>query len=251
MSRIILSILINSLFVGCGSLAKKKQKNKILFVVSNQHTNGNSGQNTANHFAEIVLASDVFEKAGYHIDFVSPEGGTIPIGYLKTSDTVQKKYLNDSDLMGLLKKTLEPADINPSEYVAVYYSGGAAMFGVPENGDIQNISRKIDDNNSLVSAICHDTAGIEHLKTSDGKYIYEDERVNGFPNKFENKTADYYKTFPFSIKEVIEKNGGNFIASEKSWDGFYQLDPRLIKGQNPSASALVAEQVLKVLRIKK
>lgn len=247
-------LFLTGLFLfGCanGDVSKNAPK-KILFITSNQHFYGNTELNTSNHFAEIVLAYDVFKKAGYEIDFVSPEGGAIPIGYINTSDEIQKRYLYDADFMKLLKRTYGPSAINPANYNAVYYSGGgAAMFGVPANVKIQDISREIYENNGIVSTICHGTAGIVNLKMSDGKYIYSGKNVNGFPDKFENKTADYYQTFPFSIEDAIANNGGNFISSEKGWDGFYQVDGRLITGQDPSASALVAEQVIEILKIQK
>ena len=111
---------------------EQSTRQRVLFVVSNQHTYGDTKINTANHFAEIVLAYDEFVKEGYPVDFVSPKGGAIPIGYLQTSDPVQKQYLYDFTFMKKLKHTKKPNEIHAVEYSAVYYGGGgAAMFGVP------------------------------------------------------------------------------------------------------------------------
>jgi len=253
----IIIILSLFLFIGCdfkssdqGNLTSTKEpNNKILFIVSNQHTYDNSDINASNHFAEIVLAYDVLVHKKYVIDFVSPEGGAIPIGYLSTSDSIQKKYLYDSDFMNKLKNTLKPSAINPANYKAVYYGGGgAAMFGVPEDEAIQKITMDIYDNNGIVAAICHGTAGIVNLKKSDGNYLYKEKNVNGFPDLFENKEARYYKTFPFSIEKVIKERGGNFTYSKEGWDGFYQVDGRLITGQDPSAASKVAEKIIETLQ---
>jgi putative intracellular protease/amidase len=225
---------------------------KILFVTSNQKTYGTTEKKTANHFGEIVYAYEEFIKAGYTVDFVSPKGGEIPIGYIKKSDSLQQQYLNDKEFMKLLKNTFKPSQIAASNYKAVYYSGGgAAMFGVPENVSIQEISRKIYQSKGVVSAVCHGTAGIANLKTSDGKYIYHQKKISGFPDKFENKKANYFKTFPFSIQEKITENGGNFQYSEKGWDNFVAVDGRLITGQDPTASATVAKKVIEFLKKKK
>ncbi len=241
------------LLSNCSATSKKEEepasKGAILFIVSNQDTYGDTDINTANHFAEIVLAYNVLVKNGYTIDFVSPEGGAIPIGYLRTSDSIQKQYLYDADFMQKLKTTFKATDINPNNYKAVYYGGGgAAMFGVPENKTIQNIAISVYENNGVVSAICHGTAGIVHLKDKNGNYLYAGKQVNGFPDLFEAKDREYYKTFPFSIEEVIKERGGNFTYSEKGWDNYYKVDGRLITGQDPTAAASVAEQIVKALK---
>ncbi|MEO1054562.1 MAG: type 1 glutamine amidotransferase domain-containing protein [Bacteroidota bacterium] len=222
---------------------------RILIVTSNQHTYGQTELNTANHFSEIVLAYDVFIKAGYIVDFVSPEGGAIPVGYIKTSDPIQKKYLYDASFMARLKNTLTPKRINFSDYVAVYYSGGgAAMFGVPDDKAIQAITSGIYQNGGVVSAVCHGTAGLVHLKVEGGTYLYAGKRVAGFPDKFERKQAEYYQQFPFSIEASINDNGGIFSYSEKGWDGFYVVDGRLVTGQDPTGSALVAQKVIEIIQ---
>lgn len=246
MQKTIFSLLIILILLGCKT--STNEKGKILFIVSNQHTYGNTKLNAANHFSEIVLAYNVFKKKGYKVDFVSPKGGAIPIGYIKTSDSIQKKYLYDSDFMNLLKNTLVPEGVVEINYKAVYYSGGgSAMFGVPENKGIQNLSRTIYEKKGIVSAICHGTAGIVNLKLSNGTFLYAGKEVNGFPDIFENKTASYYKTFPFSIEESIVANGGRFTYSKKGWDNNYVVDGRLITGQDPSATVSVAQKVIELL----
>ncbi len=73
--------------------------------------------------------------------------------------------------------------------------------------------------------------------------------MNGFPDVFENKEAEYFQEFPFSIEEQIQRNGGIFNYSSKGWDGYLEIDDKLITGQDPSSSALVAEAVIKRLQI--
>lgn len=74
-------------------------QNKILFVTSNQHFYGNTKINASNHFEEIIVPFDIFTKAGFTVDFVSPKGGAIPIGYINSSDSLHKKYLYDGWFM--------------------------------------------------------------------------------------------------------------------------------------------------------
>ncbi len=261
MKYIICSLLmVNFLVIGCkqnganrsneSTIAEQNKSDRILFIVSNAHFYGNSDIPTANHFSEIVQPYEVFKKAGYAIDFVSPEGGAIPIGYISTSDSLQKRYIYDNDFMDALETTKTPNEIKASDYKAVYYGGGgAAMFGVAENEAIQKIVMELyERHNGVVSAICHGTAGIVNLKMQDGTYLVADKKVNGFPDIFENKDAEYYRTFPFSIQEIIKERGGDFQFSKEGWDGFMVADGRLISGQDPSAAGLVAEKVIETLQ---
>lgn len=262
MRNILFYILIFALSLSCKNTAEdtnsesinsqnslSQKNNRILFVVSNQHTYGDTDINASNHFAEIVLAYDVLKHKGYLIDFVSPKGGAIPIGYISTSDSIQKNYLYDFEFMELLKHTKKPKAIVSSNYVAVYFGGGgAAMFGVPENEAIQKIAMDIyEKNDGIVSAICHGTAGLVNLKTMDGKFLYEGKKVNGFPDLFENMEAEYYKQFPFSIEQEIKARGGDFTYSKEGWDNYSIADGRLITGQDPTAAVSVAKKIIEAL----
>ena len=239
------------LLMSCTSIEKEiieNDKDKILFIVSNQHTYGNTNINTANHFGEIVFAYDVFEKNNYQVDFVSPKGGAIPIGYLNTSDSIHKKYIYNSSFMNKLKNTKLPKEITSKNYKAIYYvGGGAAMFGVPENEAIQKIALDIYQNKGILSAVCHGIAGIVNIKNANDAYIFNGKKVNGFPDKFENRNREYYKTFPFSIEEIIKERGGKFSYSDKGWDNYFKVDGRLITGQDPTASSSIAKEIIKQL----
>ena len=236
-------LLVSMMLTFVSTVAAQK---RILFVTSNQHFYGNSTINTANHFGEIVVPYDIFIKAGFEIDFLSPEGGAIPIGYISTSSNTQKKYLYDGFFMNKLAHTMKPSEINADNYSAIYYSGGgAAMFGVAEDTNIQEIARKIYSRNGVISTLCHGTAGIAYLKDDSGKSLYAGKKITGFPDIQEDKNAAYYKTFPFTMDKAISDNQGNFVFSEK--DNFYVVDGRFITGQDPTASESVANEVSKLV----
>ena len=240
------SIVLLFLFSNC--VSNEKHQEKILFVTSNQHTYGNTNKNAANHFGEIVLAYDVFVKNGYVVDFISPKGGAIPIGYISTSDSIQKKYLYNNEFMNKLKNTLQPTEINSSDYAAIYYSGGgSAMFGIANNTTINSIAESIYKKNGIISAVCHGTAGITNLKNEKKAPLYSGKKISGYPDIFENKAAVYYQTFPFSIEEKITENKGLFLYSEKKHANFYVIDGNFITGQDPSSTISVAKQVVKAL----
>ncbi|GAA3513997.1 hypothetical protein GCM10022393_29810 [Aquimarina addita] len=231
-----------------GSEESNQTGDKVLFIVSNASFYGKSDIPTGNSFSEIVNAYDTFKKAGYTVDFVSPKGGSIPLAYINTSDPLQKKYVYNQDLMYGLKNTKKPTEIKAENYKAVHYiGGGSAMYGVPENKDIQKISMTIYEKyNGIISSVCHGTAGIVNLKTKDGKYLYINKIVNGYPDSFENEEAAYFKHWPFLIQKTIEERGGIFEFSKRNTSQV-AVQGNLITGQNYLSSKDVVLKIIEQL----
>ena len=222
---------------------------KVIFVVSNADFYGQTDIPCSNHFAELVYPYDELTNAGYQVDFVSPEGGAVPLGYFNTSEPIIKEYLFDCTFMDKLKHTMSPDEVNKDEYRAIYYGGGgAAMFGVADNIEIQKIAVHIYENNhGVVSSVCHGSYGIANIKNSKGGYLVEGKKVNGFPDIFERKDAEYFQAFEHSVEGLLRKRGATFVNSEEGWDGYFAVDGRLITGQDPSSARKVAELIIETL----
>jgi putative intracellular protease/amidase len=221
---------------------------RILFIVSNAHFHGELDKAAGASFSEIVNAYHAFKQAGYTVDFVSPEGGSIPLAYINTSNKLDKQYLYNHDFMYALEHTRTPQQIIPEHYKAVHYIGGSsAMYGVADNKEIQEITMEIyEKHRGIISSVCHGTAGIAHLKTSDGKYLVAGKRISGYPDVYENQSAAYFKQFPFKIQETIEQRAGLFKYSARN-QAHVEVDGRVITGQNYLSSALVAEKIIELL----
>ena len=119
-------IFLTYLGTGCDSSPNESSEpvspsSKVLFIVSNAHYYGDSDIEAMNHFQEIILPHHEFVTAGYEVDFVSPNGGAIAIGYIHNSDTLTKQYLYDANFMNQLEHTLSPELIDRDTYQAVYY----------------------------------------------------------------------------------------------------------------------------------
>lgn len=225
---------------------------RILFIASNAHFYGKSSIAAGVSFSELALAYRQFELAGYSVDLVSPEGGAIPITYIDTTDREQKEALYSRDFMYLLANTKSPAEIDPKQYVAVQYIGGSnAMYGVPENRQIQELVMDIYENqNGIVSAVCHGTGGLIHLKTKDGKYLVDGKRVTGFPESYENQSAAYFKHFPFLIQQSIEQRKGIFKNAPRG-QVHVEVDGRIVTGQDNLSSIALSQKVIEMLASQK
>lgn len=221
---------------------------RVLFIVSNADVYGKSDIRTGNSFAEIVKAYHTFQEKGYIVDFVSPNGGAIPLAYINTTDPIQKQYLYNTDFMDRIKRTQTPEQTNPANYLATYYvGGGAAMYGVPENEAIQSIVMRIyEEQHGVVASVCHGTAGIVHLKTKDGKYLVDGKKVNGYPESYENQEAPHFSHFPFLIQKTIEAHGGKFKKGKRN-TAHVEVDGRLVTGQNHLSSTPVALKMIELI----
>lgn len=210
----------------------------ILFVTSNADYYGDSDIPTSNHFSELVFPYDVFIKAGYTIDFISPEGGPVPIGYINTSDILIRDYIYDCGFMNKLQNTYAPNEIDASKYDAIYFGGGgASMFGVHNNTSILNIAQQIyEEQGGILSAVCHGSISLSNIKSSDGTFVVKDKAVNGFPDLFENNQAEYFKQFEYSVESLLKKREAQFKFSEEGWDGYWVKDGRIITGQDPTSA---------------
>lgn len=221
---------------------------RILFILASSKVHGTSTIPASISFGEVVNAWDIFHAAGYAMDFVSPDGGDLPILDAYVGKEVEAR-LNDDRIMRSLRNTITPAQVDPSQYRAVYYVGGSnAMYGVAENPTLQRIAMHVyERNGGVVSAVCHGTAGIVNLKLANGQHLISGKRISGYPEEHEDQDAAYLKEFPFLIRKTVEARGGLFHAIN-SYEPYIEVDGRVVTGQNYASATPVAEAVVEALR---
>jgi putative intracellular protease/amidase len=232
-------------FFGCNT--SENSKDKVLIIASNQMFHADSKMPAGNSFSEIVLAYKPFYEAGYEVDVVSPKGGSIPLSYINTSNDLQRTFLFDFDFMAKLKNTLKPSEVNASDYKIIHYTGGSSpIFDIPQNKEIQDIVMSVyEENNGIVTAVCHGTSGIVDLKTKDGKYLVDGKNVNGVPDSHESKELKHYQYYPFIIEAELVKRGANFKHS-KILTAHIEVDGRLVTGQNSLSTKMVAVKAIEI-----
>lgn len=225
------------------------QQDRILFILASATVHGTSTLPASVSFGEVVHAWDVFHAAGYAVDFVSPDGGAVPILDDYVSDDVAHR-LDDARIMRGLRGTVTPAQIDPTQYRAVYYVGGSnAMYGVAENVALQRIAMRVyEGNGGVISAVCHGTAGIVNLQLAGGQYLVSGKRISGYPEEHERQDAPYFNQFPFLIGQTVVSRGGAFRTVESD-DPHVEVDGRLVTGQNYASATPVAQAVVEALRI--
>jgi putative intracellular protease/amidase len=225
-----------------------KHARKVLMVVSNADQYPGTKINTGNNFPELAYTWNVFREAGYTVDFVSPDGGAVPLEMINTSDEMLKRHLYDSDFMWALAHTRPVSGVAAADYAGILFAGGgAAIVGVPENKALQELALRIyEQQGGVLAAICQGTEGLTNLKLRDGTFLIQGRTLTSFPDAFLNKESPIFKAYPFSVEGSIKRRGGKFVHGENG-KGHTEVDGRLVTGMNWESSVAVAEAMIRLL----
>ncbi|MDA8744835.1 type 1 glutamine amidotransferase domain-containing protein [Rubripirellula amarantea] len=220
---------------------------KVLFVVTSHDKKGDTGEKTGYYLGEVSHPWEVLHSAGYEIDFVSPQGGKAPVDAFDMDDPINKKFWDDDVYRTKIENTKKPSEVNPHEYVAIHYAGGhGAMWDFADNAEIAEIAKTIYENNGVVSAVCHGPAGLVNIKLSDGTYLVDGKKVNGFTDEEEVKVG-LEDVVPFMLEDKLIERGGKFEKSAPFTE-HVAVDQRLVTGQNPQSAKEVGMATLQELQ---
>lgn len=228
-----------------------KANGKILVVMTNHSAYPSRSDKTGLWLTELTHFYDIALAAGYDMDFVSPLGGQVPLDErsLKSIylDKSARDHLADPAFMQRLKTTLAPSAINPTQYKAIYYTGGhGTMWDFPTNKALQNISEQIYRQGGVVSAVCHGVGGLLPLQDENGKPLIVDRTVTGFAN-IEETLSGIKSQVPFSLQNGLIERGAKYKQAFVPFTSYVVSDDRIITGQNPQSSKEIAEAVVKRL----
>ena len=221
-------------------------KEKILFVVSSHDKLGDSGRQTGYYLSEVTHPWSVLEK-DYDIDIVSPKGGRPPVDGFDLKDSINRKFWDNPEWQDKMSRTLNPEEVDPNIYRAIFYAGGhGAMYDFPNNVGIQKIAETIYANGGCIAAVCHGPAGLINLRLPDGTPLVKGKKFDCFTNEEEksNGTVPY---MPYLLQSALEEKGGIFDGSSP-WSDHVVVDGNLITGQNPMSALDVGKKLLNRLK---
>lgn len=231
------------------SFAGQSQTQKILMVLSSHGENAGETQ-PGFEFDEFSKAYLVFKRHGLDIDVASPLGGSIEADKYDPNKSYNKAILSDPEAMNKLSNTLSTHSLKADDYNGIFIVGGkGAMFDLPDDVHLQKLIATIYENNGVVSAVCHGPAALVNVQLSNGQYLVENKRVNGFTNQEERAFGKKWVShFDFLLQDKLIENGGKFEHSPMMLE-HVAIDERLITGQNPFSTQATAEQLVKSLGI--
>ena len=125
---------------------------------------------------QAVYFVDKVEKAGFEVDYVSPKGGYTPVDphSLEMAEPVDWEWYQDKNFMNRLGATFTPDKVRADDYAAIYFVGGhGAIWDFPDNSELQELSRRIYENDCVISSVCHGAVGLLNIKLSDGSLLID------------------------------------------------------------------------------
>jgi len=220
---------------------------KVLMVLTSNSLLGDTGQKTGFHFSEATHPYDVFTRAGFTVDFVSPQGGEAPQYYVDLEDRINLAFFLNPFKMSKVKNTFNPSQINPAKYDAIFYVGGpGTMWDFPDNSELARIATDIYERGGVVAAICHGPAALLNVKLANGQHLVSGKIVTSFTNE-EEEAAGLIEAVPFLLETALLDRGAIFVEA-----GIYEpkvvVSGRLVTGQNPASAIEMSERIVELLQ---
>nr|WP_130734979.1 type 1 glutamine amidotransferase domain-containing protein [Flavobacterium sp. J27] len=219
---------------------------KVLFVVTSHDQLGDTREKTGFWIEEFVAPYYELTDQGVLITIASPKGGQPPIDPRSsdpsnaTDDT--KRFDKDIALQEKLAHTIPLAEVNQSDYDAVFYPGGhGPLWDLAVSETSQNLIVSFYNNNKPIAFVCHAPAVLKEV-IINGEHLVKGKKLTGFTNT-EEEAVGLTKVVPFLLEDALQANGAQFSKGE-NWAPYAVEDGLLITGQNPASSKLVAQKLL-------
>ena len=225
----------------------------VLMIMTSHALLGNTGKPTGIWAEELTTPYYALVDAGFDVTLASPQGGKPPFVAdsltIKPDDTASTvtRFLADPVAMGKFNATLKTADLQASQFSAVFLPGGhGTMWDTATDAATARLVADSFNAGKPTAAVCHGPAGLVKALRPDGKSILFGKKVNGFTN-LEETAAGLMDVVPFHLETKMRELGGVF-ESGPNWAPYAVRDGHLITGQNPASSALVAQHVVVALQ---
>ena len=201
---------------------------------------------TGYYLSEAAHPWRVFLDAGYTVDLVSTAGGEPPVDGEDLSDPVQQAFVDDAEMQAKLRSTPRFADVDVSQYDAVFFAGGhGTMWDFPDDRDLGVVARDVYEAGGVVAAVCHGPAALVGVSLSDGRPLVEGKQVAAFTNS-EEEAAGLTDAVPFLLQSRLEELGAKHTGAA-DFQPHVVTDGRLVTGQNPASATGVAQAVVAAL----
>jgi putative intracellular protease/amidase len=225
----------------------------VLIVLTSHDQLGNTGKKTGFWLEEFAAPYFALRDAGAKITLASPKGGQPPLDPKSSDPSAQtdatRRFDADAAAQAELANTKRLADVDASDFDAVFYPGGhGPLWDLAEDTQSIALIEKTLAAGKPVAAVCHAPGVLRHVKGADGRSIVAGKKVTGFANS-EEAAVELTDVVPFLVEDMLKANGGDYSKAD-DWAPHVAIDGLLITGQNPASSEPVAEALLELLNKK-
>lgn len=199
------------------------------------------------YLSEVTHIYYPLTKAGYEVDFASPEGGAAPMdeSSRKLDDPDNKKFLENKTLVKQISQTKNLNQIKASDYQIIHFAGGhGAMFDFHNSEVLNKLAASIYEQGGIVSAVCHGPAALVNVKLSNGEYLVKGKEVSAFTDA-EEAEVKMTKVVPFLLESTLKERGAKLVTG-KNWQDQSVVSERLVTGQNPQSGHSVGKKIVEV-----
>ncbi|WP_286841712.1 MULTISPECIES: type 1 glutamine amidotransferase domain-containing protein [Sphingobacterium] len=228
----------------------KKDKLKVLVVLTSHDQLGDTGEKTGFWVEEFAAPYYVLQDAGVDVTIASPKGGQPPIDPKSALPDFQteatKRFDADKELQTKLANSLALDTINEQDYDAIFYPGGhGPLWDLTNDKTSVALIESFWAHNKPVAAVCHAPAVFRYVKDSNGQPLVKGKKVTGFSNS-EEEAVQLTAVVPFLVEDELVKLGAQYSKGE-DWHSYVVKDGHLITGQNPASSEETAKALFTLL----
>jgi putative intracellular protease/amidase len=220
---------------------------KILMIVTSHDRLGSRDRKTGFWLEELAAPFLEFSAAGAAVDIASPLGGKPPADPKSESEPTAAvtAFLADAKATEKLAHTLQLGAVKDT-YDAYFVVGGhGVMWDLAKDPTLGALIAGAYEAGKVIAAVCHGPAALVNIRLSSGKHLLAQHRVTGFTNS-EERAVELASVVPFALETALRQRSRKY-ESGPDWQPFAIRDERLVTGQNPASSVLVARETLVAL----
>lgn len=224
---------------------------KVLAISTSASRYEKTGHRTGMWLGEYTHFYDVLTETGHDVTLASIAGGEIPIDPVSLQPPVinlggtSKRY-QDREFMSQLDDTPAVADLNASDYDAVYLIGGHGTLFDFDDPALKTLLADFAESGAIVSAVCHGPAGLLDVPLPSGDTLLSGKKATGY-TWTEEKLARRADAVPYSLEEKLEAEAGEYTTAKIPMTEHVVTDGTLVTGQNPMSAAGVGKEVVRLL----
>ncbi|MFI6676773.1 type 1 glutamine amidotransferase domain-containing protein [Kribbella sp. NPDC050470] len=216
-----------------------------LLVLTSNGVLGDTGRPTGAYAAEVAESWQVFASAGFRVEVASIQGGRPPLEAVDTTDPAQQAFFADDAMTAAMAATRPVCEVDPTAYGIVFTAGGhGAVWDLPYDEDLAALLRDAYEHDAVIAAVCHGPAALLGARLSNGEYLVAGRKVACFTND-EERAVGMTSVVPFLLADELVKRGAKHHAVGPFLPHVV-VDGRLVTGQNPASTELVAKQAVAV-----